>query len=274
MQNTTFRDKTIWITGASSGIGEALAVAFARQGAHLVLSSRNSNELERVADRCQCTGLSARPKIEPFDMADHSHFPNLVKKVLEHSGRVDILINNAGIGQRSTALSCAPDVVRRMMEVNFFGPVFLTQTLLPSMIAQGSGRIVVISSILGKIHFPGRSTYGASKHALQGYFSTLRSELYGSGVGVTTICPGWIATGFSQNALTATGAPYEQKARKHSAKMSTEQFARKALQVIAVRRDEAIIGGKETIGVWASKLFPKIYDHFVRYRNEFTCTLP
>jgi short-subunit dehydrogenase len=107
--------------------------------------------------------------IEPFDISEHTHFPNLTKRVLDHSGGIDILVNNAGIGQRATALSCKPDVVRQIMEVNFFGPVFLTQAILPSMIENGSGRIVVISSVLGKFHLPGRSTYAASKHALQGY---------------------------------------------------------------------------------------------------------
>jgi dehydrogenase/reductase SDR family member 7B len=269
MKNNKFRNKTIWITGASSGIGEEFAVAFAREGARLVVSGRDTAALERVADRCCAAGATVRPFIEPFDISDHSHFPAIVEQVLDRTGGIDILVNNAGVGQRATALSCKPDVVRKIMDVNFLGPVFLTQAILPSMIKCGSGRIVVVSSVLGKFHLPGRSAYAASKHALQGYFTTLRTELHGSGIAVTIISPGWIATNISRNALTASGKPYEQATRAHGSRMSAEECARQALRAIASGKDEALVGGKEIWGAWTSVFFPRIYEWFVRRNKEF-----
>ena len=270
-----FCDKTVWITGASSGIGEALAVLLAGRGASLVLSGRNETALQHVADRCSTTDTSAKHLIKAFDISEHAAFPNVVEHVRKRVGHIDVLINNAGVGQRAAAISCDPDVVRRIMNVNFFGTVFLTQALLPSMIRRGTGRIVVVSSVLGKFHLPGRSAYGASKHALQGYFNTLRTELFGSGVGITIVYPGWIATSISQNALTANGTAFRQATGISSKKMSAEVCAQHIVNAIASGKNEAMMGGLETWGGLARSVFPRIYDWVIRtqtkefiYRNE------
>jgi short-subunit dehydrogenase len=267
---TPFYDKTIWVTGASSGIGEALAVLFAGSGARLVLSGRDEPALKRVAKRCCAVKPFLEPHIEAFDMVEHSLFPAVVERVLHRTDGIDILINNAGVGQRAPALSCEPDVVHKIMNVNFFGTVFLTQALLPSMIERGAGRVVVVSSVLSKFHLPGRSAYAASKHALQGYFNTLRAELYGSGVGVTIACPGWIATHISQNALTADGTAYSEATGVASNKMSADSCALHIANAIASGKNEALMGGIETLGGLARALFPKLYDWAVQKRmTEF-----
>lgn len=273
MKRNIFGNKTVWITGASSGIGEALSKELCAQGARLVISGRDTDSLERIAERCCEAENPIRPILVPFDVSDHAQFPSIVKRVFDTVGTVDILINNAGVGQRSDALSCRPDTVRKIMDVNFFGPVFLTQELLPSMIKRGSGRIVVVASVLGKFHLPGRSAYSASKHALIGYFNTLRTELGTSGIGVTVVCPGWIATNISQNALTADGTKYEKTTPRRSSKMSAETCSRHIIRAIAAQKNEATMGGIETLGGLLHTLSPKLFDWVVRRRSgEFHYT--
>ena len=270
MSFSAFTSKTVWITGASSGIGAALATEFAETGARLVLSARNEADLHNVASRCSEQHSDTTMYIEPFDVAEHHHFPAVVKRVLDRTGGVDILISNAGVGQRGSALSSKPDVVRKIFDVNFFGSVFLAQEVLPAMLERGSGKIVVISSVLGTFHLPGRSAYAASKHALQGYFDTLRSELAGSGVGITIIRPGWIETSMSRNALTADGASYGKATKALSRKMSAEECARRILRVVAAGKSDAVIGGIEKWGGVLSALFPRAYDRVMRKKmNEF-----
>ena len=266
--HTSFEDKTIWITGASSGIGEALAMLLAMSGARLVLSGRDTNALACVAGKCADFSTSKKVSVESFDLSAGTDFSKIVEQVLCRTGGVDILINNAGVGQRASALSCDPSVVRRIMEVNFFGSVFLTQAILPSMIDRGSGRIVVVSSVLGKFHMPGRSAYSASKHALRGYFDTLRAELYGSGVEITVVYPGWIATRISQNALTADGTAYSRAFGKASRKMSAEACASRIVAAMSSGAGEAAMGGVEIFGGWFRTLFPKLYDRSMREKAK------
>ncbi len=268
MKKISFTNKTVWITGASSGIGEALAVEFAKRGAHLVLSARNADKIHQVAARCCEYNPQSSPYLELFDMADHNAFTDIVERVLCITGGVDVFVSNAGVGQRATALSTKPEVLRRIMDVNFFGPVFLTQKLLPSMIGRGSGRIVVISSVLGKIHIPGRSAYVASKHALQGYFDTLRTELHRSGIGITVISPGWISTAISYNALTADGTTYQKQGKAGRKRMSAEECAHKIVKAISSEKNEALPGGIETLGWVVKTFFPKLYDKIVIRRNK------
>jgi len=274
MKRNMFSDKTVWITGASSGIGEALSRQLSMYGARLVISGRNCESLERIAEQCSEAGNPVRPIVKPFDISDHAQFPSIVRDVTAAVGAVDILINNAGVGQRSDALSCRPDTVKKIMNVNFFGPVFLTQELLPSMIGRGAGRIVVVASVLGKFHLPGRSAYSASKHALIGYFNTLRAELSGSGIGVTIVCPGWIATSISQNALTADGTRYEKATLRKSSRMSAETCSRHIIRAIAAQKNEATMGGIETLGGLLYTLSPRLFDRVVRKQTaEFHHTL-
>ncbi|MCC2547393.1 SDR family oxidoreductase [Hymenobacter sp. BT175] len=250
-----FLNQVVWITGASSGIGEALAKSMARQGAQLVLSARNEAELRRVQLACS----PAPVLVVPLDLADAASLPAKVEQVLAHYGRLDVLVNNGGVSQRSLALETSLDVDRRLMEVNYFGTVALTKAVLPRLINQRTGRIVVISSLVGKFGTPYRSAYAASKHALHGFFDSLRAELTGTGVGVTILCPGFIRTGVSVNALTGNGSALGTMDDATANGLDPTEFARRALLLIARGKDEAYIGGKETLGVYLKRLAPGVF---------------
>jgi short-subunit dehydrogenase len=196
-----FAGETAFVTGASSGIGEALAVALSKRGARVILSGRREGELRRVAGACKGETL-----ILPFEATDYEALPAIVDTALAWKGGVDLLVNNAGVSQRSLAVDTEFDVYRRIMEVDFFAPVRLTQLVLPAMIARGSGRIVIISSVAGKLGAPLRTAYCAAKHACLGYFDALRAEIEAAyGVGVSVVTPGSVATDVARNALTGDG---------------------------------------------------------------------
>ena len=255
----SFQDQVVWITGASAGIGEALALAFARQGARLILSARNETELQRVAAAC----APATVLVLPLDLADTASLPVNAAEALVRFGRLDVLLNNGGVSQRSLALETTLEVDRRLMEVNYFGTVALTKAVLPALLAQRSGRIVVISSLVGKFGTPYRSAYAASKHALHGFFDSLRAELPGSGVGISLICPGFIHTGVSVNALTGDGSALGTMDEATERGLAPAEFARRALPVIARGENEAYIGGKETLGVYLKRFLPGVFANML-----------
>ena len=170
-----FQDKVIWITGASSGIGEHLAYAFADQGAKLILSSRNEKELLRVKNNCPD---KEQVFLQPLDVTDYHLMPGLARKLQDQFGFINILVNNAGISQRALVKETDFEVDKKIMAVNYLGTVALTKAILPFMLKQQFGQIVVISSVLGKFSVPGRSAYCASKHALHGYFDALRNRTH------------------------------------------------------------------------------------------------
>nr|AIA18786.1 short chain dehydrogenase [uncultured bacterium] len=198
--------KVIWITGASSGIGEALAYALAKKGSKLILSSRRKEELERVKGNCLA---SAQPNIRilALDLTESSMMNLSVQAAIQFFGRVDILINNGGISQRSLVKETSVEVDRKLMEVNYFGTVALTKHLLPYFIKQKAGHYVNVSSVTGKFGTPYRSGYAASKHALHGFFDSLRAEHYADNIKVTMICPGFIQTNLALSAVTGNGTP-------------------------------------------------------------------
>lgn len=191
-----------WITGASSGIGEGLAKrAFAR-GARLILSGRNVSELERVA----AFGAPDRCLVLPFDVRDHSAVPDIVERAIGWAGRIDCLVNNAGISQRSLASETKFSVYEEMIAIDLLAPIALTQAVLPHMIAQGGGRLVAISSVAGIVGAPLRSAYSAAKHGLIGYFDSVRCENSHLGIQVHVIAPGSVQTNVSRNALNGDGS--------------------------------------------------------------------
>ena len=196
-----FTGRTIWITGASSGIGAALATAFARNGARLVLSGRRADALAEVAGRCQAQTL-----VLPFEATDMAALPGIVAEAEDWTGGIDILVNNAGISQRSLARDTGFDVYRQIMEVDYFAPLRLTQLVLPAMRARGAGHFVAISSLAGKFGSPMRTGYCSAKFALIGYFDALRTEVAHEGIGVTVVTPGFVRTAIAANALTADGS--------------------------------------------------------------------
>ena len=196
-----FSGKTIWITGASSGIGAGLATAFARAGARLVLSGRRQAALAEVAGRCQASTL-----LLPFEATDLAILPEVVAEAEAKTGGIDILVNNAGISQRSLALDTQFDVYRTIMEVDFFAPLRLTQLVLPAMVKRGSGAIVNNASVAGKVGSPLRTGYCAAKHAMVGWSDALRAEIAQYGVGVHVVTPGFVQTGIAENALKGDGS--------------------------------------------------------------------
>ena len=209
-----FRDKVVWVTGASSGIGEALALAFSREGARLVLSSRNEAELERVRQNCET------------DLATD----------------------------------------RAIMNLNFFGTIGLTKAVLPSMLARKSGHIVPISSVVGYVGTPLRSTYSASKHALHGFFDSLRAEVAKDGIDITIVCPGYIRTNVSRNALTGDGTSFGKMDRTHESAMSPVACARRVVNAVAAKKEEIVVGGKETWAVPLKRLTPRLVSRMVRMK--------
>ncbi|WP_397603984.1 SDR family NAD(P)-dependent oxidoreductase [Sphingorhabdus sp.] len=196
-------NKTAWITGASSGIGEALSKAFVASGGYAILSGRNVDELRRVAIE---TGAAERCLILPFDTVDYDGLAGKAAEAIAFQGHVDVLVNNAGISQRSLALDTDFSVYQRIVDVDLLAPIALTQALLSHMVARGNGQIVMISSVAGKAGIPMRTAYCAAKHGLIGYADALRSEVAGQGVKVLVVAPGSVKTNVSRNALNADGS--------------------------------------------------------------------
>lgn len=252
-----FARQVVWITGASSGIGEALAHAFAREGARLVLSSRRVDELERVRRTCP------RPEehlVLPLDMARIETFPAAVQQVIAQCGQIDVLVNNAGVSQRALVADARPEIERALMEVNYFGPVALTKAALPAMRARRTGHVIVVSSVMGYVGTPGRSTYAAAKHALHGYFDCLRAEVWREGVHVMLACPGYVRTAVAANALGPNG---EKRARTDPHGISAERCAAAIVRGVATGRNEIFIG-REKVAIYLQRFVPWLWARIVR----------
>ena len=258
-----FRNKRIWITGASSGIGEALAYSCAGEGAHLILSSRKETELRRVATAAAEKG-AASVSVQPLDLADHAGIPEIVGAVLKKTGKVDILINCGGISQRGLALETTLEVDKKIMNINFFGTIALTKALLPSMLTHQLGHIVTITSVTGKFGSPKRSAYAASKHALHGFFDSLRAELGHTPIQVTLVCPGFVRTNVSINALGGDGRPQGTMDEATEKGMSPEEAARRTLRAIRQGKEEVWFGGREVLGVYLKRFFPAYFSKVLR----------
>lgn len=260
-----FQDTVAWITGASSGIGEALAYALSAQGARLVLSARRAAELDRV--RQQCTNPDAH-LVLPLDLTTLDA-ATVVQQVLDNFGRLDLLIHSGGVSQRATVLETSMAVQRRIMEINYFGAIALTHAVLPAMLARKRGHLVVISSLSGKISTPRRSAYAASKHALHGFFNALRAEVYHDGLRVTIVCPGYITTNLSYNALTGEGGAHGQMDPTQAKGLAPATLAERILLAIDRQEEEVLIGGKEVWGVYLQRFFPGLYSRMIR-RTKIT----
>ncbi len=258
--------KVIWITGASSGIGEALAYALAAQGAKLILSARRKDELERVKGNCP---PPTQPDVRtlPLDLTQTETLRLSVEAAIQFFGHVDILVNNGGISQRSFAKDTKIDVDRRLMEVNYFGAVALTKFLLPHFIKRKSGHFVVVSSVTGIFGTPYRSGYAASKHALHGFFDSLRAELwkdFKNSIPVTMICPGFIHTPITLSAVTGDGSPLGKMDDAQYSGKPAEWCAEKIAKAIAKKKTEVYIGGIETLGVPFKRFFPTWFSKYIR----------
>ncbi len=253
---------TVWITGASSGIGKALAHAWSQRGARLLLSARREDALHAVRKQC---AHPERHHVLPLDLAVPASLQTAVDKATAAHSTIDVLINNGGISQRATAQDTDMAVVRRIMEVNFFGAVTLTTALLPHLIEQGHGHIGIVSSIVGTFSTPKRTAYAASKHALHGYFDGLRAEVYDQGLRVTLICPGYVQTDVSRNALTADGSSYGLLSDSIRNGMAPDDCATAIIRALHEERDEVYIGGVETYMVYMKRFLPPpLFNRLIR----------
>lgn len=258
----SFENKVVWITGASSGIGEALAKGFVKEKAILVLSSRRADELERVKKDLNYN--NDKVFVLPLDLADTAKVDELTKQVVAKYGTIDVLINNGGISQRSLVKDTPLEVDRKVMEVNFFGTVALTKSVLSYMLKQQSGDIVVISSIVGKFGFYLRSAYSASKHALEGFFESLRIETYKNNINVLVVSPGKIRTNISINAITATGSTHNKMDESTGNGLSPEECATAIIKSIKNKKTDLLIGGKEISAVYLKRFFPQLFYKIIR----------
>lgn len=252
-----FENKNIWITGASSGIGKQLAIDLSAHGAKLILSSRNASTLNNVKSLCS---HPENVNIYTLDLAKSEELVKAALAVEKAFGPIDILINNGGISQRSLAIETDISVDKKLMEVDYLGTVALTKGLLPCMLARNKGQIVVISSTAGKIGVPMRSGYCGAKHALHGFFEALRAELSDTSIGITMICPGFILTNISKNALVGDGSQQNKMDDAQANGMSVGDFSSKALKAIQNNKKEVSIGGfKDTkLAIYTWRFFPNL----------------
>ena len=256
-----YENKTVWITGASSGIGEALAVAWSREGARVILSARNGEELERVRRSCADPEKHLVRRLDLTDMDD-------IRRAAADVGAVDVLVHSGGVSQRSLVAETDLAIDRAIMELNYFGTIALTKAVLPSMLARKSGHIVPISSVIGHVGIPLRSAYAASKHALHGFFDALRAEVAKDGVQVTIVCPGYVRTNVSHNALRGDGSKHGQLDETHAKAMRPEEAAPRIIDGVAKGKNEVRVGGKEILAIPLKRFLPDLVARVIRLKPE------
>jgi len=252
-----FSDRVVWVTGASSGIGEALVYAFVRGGSRVIASSNNPAELARVAEKC--TTMAGSVTAVAFDLADTSGIEKTVAGVIEKEGKIDILLNIGGVSQRALIRETPLSLDRRIMEVNYFGTVSLTKAVLPYMISNGGGQIAATSSISGRFGFPLRSAYSASKHALHGFFETLLLEHRRDNIRVSVIIPGRVRTSISVHALTASGTEHGKMDEGQAGGITAEKAAEQIIRGLKRHRREILVGSKELLMLWIRKYIPALF---------------
>lgn len=255
-----FNNKTIWITGASSGIGKALALALSEYNCQLILSSRRHDALELVKQQCK---EPKRVAILTFDLAHYKEMTPVAIKAIECFGAVDILINNGGISQRSLIIETDISVDRKLMEVDYLGTIALTKALLPHFIKRQSGHFITVTSLMGKFSSPYRSGYCAAKHALHGFFDALRLEHDQDNVKVTLVCPGFINTNVARNAITGDGSQQQTQDETTQKGLDVDVFAKRMLKAIRKEKFEVYIGKKEVLGIYLKRFLPRFLHWYV-----------
>lgn len=257
MSNKTFDNKWVWICGASSGIGKALAIHLSTKGAKFILSARNLENLEQTANTCRANG--AEVLIKPIDMSSSSSIQLVCKELLEQINYIDIFINSAGISQRSYIKETNLEVHHKLMQINYIAMVEIVSYILPKMIERKSGHIVGISSIVGKFGFPLRASYSASKHALKGYLETLYLEENDNGIDVSIVYPGRINTEISKSAITADGKQYGKLDDGQATGMDVKECADKIVKGISRKKIEIFVGKKELLLLFFRRFSPSIF---------------
>lgn len=261
----SFQNKLVWITGASSGIGKEITIQLAKEQAKLLISSNNPEELSDVAKICKehtdfCVEI-------PIDLSNPEEVKQIAEDTIIKYGTIYLLINNGGISQRSLVIDTPVDIDRRLMEIDYFSYVILTKAVLPGMVAAKEGYIAATSSISGKFGFPLRSAYAAAKHAIQGFFETLRVEMLPHNVSVTIAYPGRIKTNISLHAVDQNGKAHGKMDPGQDNGLSAEECAKRYIKAIKKRKPEVLIGKNELLMVHIKRLFPSIFFKIVSKIN-------
>ncbi len=256
-----YKGKTVWITGASSGIGEATAKLLSQQGANVIISARRESELERVKSEC-----TSPEKVEvlPLDLENHSQSEQWVTDAWELFDGIDILLSNGGIGQFGASLETKNEVERKVFEINYFGNVALSKSLLPKMLEAGKGQITVISSMAGKFGQAKLAAYSASKAAVTLYYESLKEELYNTPVKIQVVSPGFIQTNVTINSLRPDGTKVEKNSPAQENGMPTDVFAKKLLKAMQKDKFHHYIGNKELLAVPLHTFVPSLLYKMLR----------
>ena len=258
------KKNVIWITGASSGIGAELAKQYAEEGALLILSARREKALQEVKNSCE---NQENITVLPLDLKNFNLMEQYVEKALAVYGSIDLLINNGGVSQRSLIVDTKMGVYQELMDVNYIGTVALTKALLPYFIERKKGHFAVVTSVMGKFGSPYRSGYCGAKHALHGFFDVLRMEHEKDNVDVTLICPGFVQTNVTINALTGTGERLNHDDPGTQNGLEVAFFCRKMIRAIRNKKWEVSYGKKEKIGVFVKRFSQKLLHAIVMRSN-------
>ncbi|MEC8832515.1 MAG: SDR family oxidoreductase [Bacteroidota bacterium] len=257
---SSIHGKTIWVTGASSGIGKSLVMALGSYSCNIIISSRREDELIKVKEEC---GNMDNISILPLDLNNHKGMEAIAQQAVSFYGKVDILVNNAGISQRSLIKDTKLEVYEQLMDINYLGTVALSKAILPHFLTNQTGHFVTVTSLMGKFGSPYRSGYCGAKHALHGFFDVMRMEHEKDGVKVTMVCPGFVQTNVAKNALTADGSPQKNDDVATQNGISPELAAKKMITAIEKDKFEVYVGGKEVKGIYLKRFFPKLLHKMV-----------
>ncbi len=255
--------KCVWITGASSGIGRAAATEWARLGADVILSSRRQQALEEVTSTWTAEE-QRRALVLPLDLGEPALIPALAKQALAWKGKIDVVVHCGGISQRSLAIDTGLEVDRRVMEIDYFGTLALTKAILPEFARVQSGHFVVVTSLMGLFSAPLRSGYCAAKHALHGFFEALRAEHHDDNIDVTMVCPGFIRTSISVNAMVGDGSQQGTMDAKTGAGITAEACAKQMIRAVGRKKHQVLIGRTELLAAYLKRFAPRLLRIIVR----------
>ena len=261
MSKRSFKEKVCWIVGASSGIGESLAKELNRQGAICIISARHEENLRTVKSQCFNPD---NVKILKCDVEETDALPAIAEAAWRLHGNIDYVFLNAGMAVRDLIVNTQTPMIVKSMNTNFLGAAVIARTLLPHMIAQGTGHFVVTSSISGKYGFPKLSAYAASKHALHGFFESLRAEHDKDGIRVIMVIPGLVKTGISLHGLKGDGSSYGKMQESLKTGLSPEVCALRILKGVLKNKNEVIVGGDERFTILLNRLFPSLMAFIIR----------